>query len=168
MAEEKTLYEGHPAMFRNAPITFVWRVVMTPIAAGVAAAVWGRCRGESAELMQMGLLLAVLAVALYAAIAMLRWWVACLGTNLTVTDQRIIVRRGLLSKATNEVRHKDIRNIQVYQSVLQRLFGVGSIGIASAGHSGIEISVCGLRDPQRIADLVRAGQQDQPPAGRSP
>jgi hypothetical protein len=49
---------------------------------------------------------------------------------------------------------RDVRNIEIDQSVFQRMFGVGSIGIASAGQSGIEIQFAGIRDPDGVKTLI--------------
>ena len=67
------------------------------------------------------------------------WYVKCLGTTLTVTNEQTTLRRGILSKYTNDVFHENVRNIIVRQSFLQRMCGVGTIGISSAGQAGIEI-----------------------------
>ena len=65
-----------------------------------------------------------------------------------------------MSKSTNEVRHKDIRNLQVSQSIFQRLFGVGTLEIASAGHGGVEIKISGIPKPQELADIIRRAQDE--------
>ena len=86
------------------------------------------------------------------------WWLVTQATELTVTDERTILRKGLLSKQTNEVRHEDVRNIQVSQTFIQRMLGVGRISVSSAGQDTIEISIDGVRDPQSLADLIRMRQ----------
>ena len=78
---------------------------------------------------------------------LLSWWLDCLGHRLVVTDRRTIFRKGLLSKFTNEVLHIHVRNIQVNQSIFQRLMHVGSIDISSAGQAGIEIFIRGVPNP---------------------
>ncbi len=85
---------------------------------------------------------------------LLIWWLGCLGTTLTVTDRRVILRRGLLSRSSNEVWHTDINNVQVTQSFLQRLTGVGSIGISTAAQEGIEIQVGGIPDPDAVRQII--------------
>ena len=47
---------------------------------------------------------------------LLIWWLQCLGKTLIVTTTRTTLRRGILSKATTEVWHKDVRNVQITQS----------------------------------------------------
>ena len=80
------------------------------------------------------------------------WWIACLGTTLLVTDRRVTLRRGILSR--------DIRNVQVRQGVLQRLFDVGDLGLSSSGQGGIEIEVAGIPHPRRVAALIDAGRRE--------
>jgi uncharacterized membrane protein YdbT with pleckstrin-like domain len=87
-------------------------------------------------------------------IILLIWWLQTLGTKLTVTDERITLRKGILSKYTNEVFHTDIRNVQLDQSFFQRLFDVGTIAISTSGQEGIEISVQGIPHPQNVRDLI--------------
>jgi len=82
------------------------------------------------------------------------WWLSALGTTLKVTNRRTTLRYGLISKYTSEVRHEDVRNLQVSQSVFQRLFGVGRIAISSSGQAGLEIEVSGIRDPESIKTLI--------------
>jgi membrane protein YdbS with pleckstrin-like domain len=76
-------------------------------------------------------------------------------TRLKVTSRRTVLESGILSKQTNEVRHSDIRNIQVRQGVFDRLFGVGELELSSAGQSDVEIDVRGIPNPQEVADLIR-------------
>jgi DNA-directed RNA polymerase subunit RPC12/RpoP/membrane protein YdbS with pleckstrin-like domain len=85
---------------------------------------------------------------------LLIWWLRCLGTTLTVTNKKTILRKGILSKHTNEVRHSDVRNVQVSQGIFQRIFGVGKIGVASAGHGDIEIQVAGIPNPVKVKNII--------------
>lgn len=120
---ETSLYQAHPAMFRNHPLGFILSLLLIAF---------------------YGLGLVILLV----------WWLRVLGTMLIVSNERVTLREGILSKHTNEVYLSDIRNVQIRQGVLQRLFGVGTIGIATAGHSGVEIAVAGLPNPQKIKDIL--------------
>ena len=54
-------------------------------------------------------------------VLLLVWWIQVLGTTLTVTNEQTTLRKGILSKYTNDVFHSNVRNIQVRQSFLQRL-----------------------------------------------
>ena len=82
------------------------------------------------------------------------WWLNTLETTLTVTTKRTVLRRGILAKSTTEVRHRDVRNIQISQSVFQRMAGVGTIGISSAAQSDIEIVAQGMPNPQKVKQII--------------
>ena len=48
----------------------------------------------------------------------------------------------------------DVRTVNLSQSFLQRIFGVGKIGISSTGQSDVEISVSGQPDPENIKEAI--------------
>lgn len=88
------------------------------------------------------------------AILLIRWYIRCLGTTLTITDQRTTLRKGILSKSLTEVWHANVRNVQIDQTLGQRLFGVGRLAISSAGQSGMEIDVEGIPNPDRAKRFI--------------
>lgn len=104
----------------------------------------------------IGFILCLLLILCYGLglLILLNWWLKVLNTTLIVTNERVVLRTGILSKHTNEVYISDIRNVQVSQGLLQRIFGVGSIGISSAGQADIEIKVDGISKPQKIKDII--------------
>lgn len=87
-------------------------------------------------------------------IMMIVWYLECRATRVTVSNLRTTLHEGILSRSISEVWHRDVRNVQIHQSFLQRMTGVGRISISSAGQSGIEIDVRGLRDPDSIKRLI--------------
>lgn len=97
----------------------------------------------------------ILCIALVGFVVYLVEWLKMRSTRLIVTNQRTTLQRGILDKRTNEVRHADIRNVQVTQGFMQRMFGVGTIELSSSGQADVEIAVKGIPDPQRIAELIR-------------
>ena len=100
------------------------------------------------------ILAAILCLVGVGVIIFLVWWLKCIGTKLTVTNERTSLRRGVLSKSLVEVWHRDVRNVQLYQTFGQRVFGVGQLGISSAGQGGVEIEVSGIPDPDKVKQLI--------------
>ena len=88
------------------------------------------------------------------ALILLVWWIRCLGISLVVTDKRVTLRRGLLSKATNDVLIADIRNVKIEQSMWQRIFGVGKVAVSTSGQADMEIEVQGLPAPERVKAII--------------
>ncbi len=87
-------------------------------------------------------------------IIMLIWWLMCKSERLIITEESIELQTGLLSKHQNEIFFEDIRNVQIKQSLCDRIFNVGYIGISSAGQDGIEIEISGIHNPDAIRDFI--------------
>jgi uncharacterized membrane protein YdbT with pleckstrin-like domain len=87
-------------------------------------------------------------------IALFFWWLWCRCATLTITDERVTLRTGILTTKLSEVLHRDIRNVQITQSLLQRLTNAGKIGISSAGQAGIEIEIDGIVDPNAVKAII--------------
>jgi len=81
-------------------------------------------------------------------------WLECKGKILTVTTEKVSMQSGILSRHTNDVFHEDIKNIQVSQSLIQRMLDVGSLAISSAGTGGVEIAIAGIPDPNRVKRII--------------
>jgi uncharacterized membrane protein YdbT with pleckstrin-like domain len=87
-------------------------------------------------------------------VILLVWWIRSRGTVLTVTNERTILRTGILSKSLNEVWHRDVRNVVLEQKPMQRLFDVGRIAVSSAGQDDVEISVDGIPFPGEVKRII--------------
>jgi len=85
---------------------------------------------------------------------LLAWYLKVKSTKLIVTDKDILLERGLLSKERSEVSIKSIRTVKVRQSFFNRIFGVGSIELYTAGDLP-EIEVKGMPDPNKVRDIIK-------------
>jgi uncharacterized membrane protein YdbT with pleckstrin-like domain len=81
--------------------------------------------------------------------------VSVLGSAYRITSQRVSSRRGIVARSVSEVEVSDIRNVRVDQSALQRILGIGDVGVSTAGQSGMEITFHGVRRPAEVAELIR-------------
>jgi len=75
-------------------------------------------------------------------------------TVYTVTSKRVVQKRGIIGRDMSEVELKDIRNVVVKYGILDRLLGIGNIGLGTAAHSGMEIKLKGCRHPERVRQLI--------------
>ena len=144
---EQTLYRARPVMFKNRPIVFVLLCLYSIWSISILLSPADPLLPPVLSLYRYGFIVGAI-------VCWLRWFFNCLGTTLTVTTVRSILRKGILSKHISEVWHRHVRNVQVKQGMLQRVFNVGSIGISSAGQSDIEIMVSGLVDPYKAKGVV--------------
>lgn len=88
-------------------------------------------------------------------------WVKRSSVVLRVYRGRVTLERGILSKCERELFMRDIRSIDIDQSFLGRLAGIGDITIATAASADAVEFVEGVPDPQRIRDLIIAQRQGQ-------
>jgi len=82
------------------------------------------------------------------------------GSRYTVTLEAVTEERGLLSRTSSEVRIRDIRNMVVHQSALNRMLGIGSVAFSSAAGDKAEVVFRDVPRPHAVRDLVR-GVQDR-------
>lgn len=74
---------------------------------------------------------------------------------LEVTEDEVHLERGVFSRSATEIRLRDIKSVEVFQTLMQRLLGVGRIRLATAGTEGWEIEAEGLLDPEGIRELIQ-------------
>jgi hypothetical protein len=63
----------------------------------------------------------------------IRWW----STVYAVTDHRVLVQRGFLSRAVDEIPVDQIRGVDASQSLWSRIFRYGTVRVSSEGGRGI-------------------------------
>lgn len=87
------------------------------------------------------------------------WWKRR-GLTLTILPERIKLERGVLSKQVTDLFITDVRAVETKQSFFQRMFGVGTVVIATAaGDASDEIVAAGVPDPMAIKDLIIGRRQ---------
>ncbi len=80
-------------------------------------------------------------------------YVQSIYTKFTITKESVTLEKGIFSKYYNEIRMKDIRQVQLSQSLWQRMFGAGELYISSS-LPGMEIVISGLPNPKKIRALI--------------
>ncbi|GIW73488.1 MAG: hypothetical protein KatS3mg103_0010 [Phycisphaerales bacterium] len=141
-----------PAMFRARPFSFI-ALLLGMTGAGVLALV-AAIRKEPLWPADGFWLVVCLLVFLASAITMLVWFLKTMSACLEITTKRTTESYGLLSRATSEVLHDNIRNIAVKQSFIDRVFNVGQIEISSAGQAGVEITMKNIRNPHGVREII--------------
>ncbi|MDB4260571.1 PH domain-containing protein [Porticoccaceae bacterium] len=91
---------------------------------------------------------------------LLTWHLKNKASKLSVNNNEILFEKGLLSKERSEVNLTSVRTTKVKQSFFNRIFGVGTIEIYTAGDSP-EIIASGMPDPNKIRELIKANQNGE-------
>jgi uncharacterized membrane protein YdbT with pleckstrin-like domain len=137
---ERVVWVGRPS----------WRARLSIVATGAVVAVlvlalllWIGWEGIGA-----GAFLIIVLVTLGWALLETIFW------KYTLTDRRIFVRHGLLSVTEETARLGRVQDITLRQSIFDRLFGVGTLSIDTAGTEGGALDFRGLRRPTEVREVV--------------
>lgn len=108
----------------------------------------------------LGFLLCILLVPVGLGILIfLYWYLQTKASKLIVTERDVLFEKGLLSKERSEIDIDGIRTVKVSQSFTDRIFGVGTIELFTAGDSA-EIMARGMPDPNRVREIIKAHQKE--------
>ena len=163
VSEETELFRVHPAFIRCRPIKALGMgllgllgMVALLAGSGVGLGLGDMDRLDSLPgglVMSLGGALVVVSL-----LTFLWWWIGTVFTTVTVTTKRTVHRVGIIARNSSEVQHDDVRNLQIDQSILERILGIGDIAISSSGQDDMEIVAVGVPNPERIAKVVRKYQ----------
>lgn len=134
-------YSNDPKMFRANPVGFVFLVLLIPLGFGLMT------------IMPQGAAVVGLVPSVIGLLALGAWWLGTYSNRLTVTERHIRHRRGILSKSVKEIALHKVRAVDVYQSFIHRMTGVGRVSIYTTGDVP-EIVLGGLPEPDRIKEAI--------------
>jgi membrane protein YdbS with pleckstrin-like domain len=77
-------------------------------------------------------------------------------TSYKVTNQRIVIESGVLSRSLEEIDLRSVDDIEFRQGVLERLFGIGEVFVVSTDKVAPKFMLHGIPDPRKTRELVRA------------
>lgn len=78
-------------------------------------------------------------------------------TRYRVTNQRLTIESGLVSKRVDDVDLRTVEDVGLEQSPLERLLGVGRLTIVSTDRQRPRLELYGVTDPRNVRERVRAG-----------
>lgn len=74
--------------------------------------------------------------------------------NYYITNKRIVHVYTFLSKKISSIPNGKIQDLHMRQNIIDRLFGIGTIYINSAGSGNIEMRLRGLKNPEQVKKLI--------------
>ena len=76
---------------------------------------------------------AAYALALVAVVLLVRQWFLSWITEIAVTNRRVIYKRGLIRRQTNEMNMDKVESVQIDQSILGRMLDYGDVKLLGTG-----------------------------------
>ena len=80
-------------------------------------------------------------------------------TTFTITDERLIIERGIISKHMQQTRIDRVQNVNTNQGPLERMLRVGVVDFDTAGTTDSDFRFIGVANPQEIVTVVNRAQR---------
>ena len=168
-AGEQVLYEGHPS-WRSILDFYLKGFAATAVIALIVAIVTGM--GDGGPDSGLVTIIALVGVALTILIGFVRR----VATSYTITNRRLHIKRGIVSRTIQETRLERVQNVNYTQSVIQRLLQIGNVDFDTAAGDDYGFVFDGVADPSDVVHMVdeatrRGGAEglgDEPGTARQP
>jgi hypothetical protein len=82
-------------------------------------------------------------------------WLEALTTRYKLTNERLMVTRGFISKTIEETELYRVNDVSMKQSIMERMFGLGDIRLDSTDSTTPEPQIKDVKNPERVKDLIR-------------
>ena len=75
-------------------------------------------------------------------------------TNYTITDRRLHIKRGIVSRTIQETRLERVQNVNYHQTVMQRVLQVGDVDFDTAAGDDYNFVFSGVAEPADVVHMV--------------
>ncbi len=140
---EKVIYEGHPS----------WRAILGFYLKG---ALVGAAAGVLAALINEGAGLGVVTFVVVLAITILAGFIRRVATVYTITDRRLNIKIGIVSRKVQETRLQRVQNVNYNQGVYERLMQIGDVEFTTAGTDESNFVFAGVAQPEQVVQQVES------------
>jgi membrane protein YdbS with pleckstrin-like domain len=137
---EQVIFQGHPS----------WRAILGFYLKGIAVAV---VLGVIAKLVADNGT-AFLVILIVIAVTVLAGFVKRVATTYTITDRRLNIKRGIVSREIQETRLERVQNVNYRQSVFQRLMQIGDVDFDTAATDDYNFVFYGVAGPGDVVHSV--------------
>ncbi len=150
---EKVLYQGHPSW--RAIVGFYLKGFLIAAIVGIACAL--------IDTTAHGVIVALV----IGGLAVLAGFVKRVATTYTITDRRLNIKRGIVSRKVQEGRLQRVQNVNFSQSVYQRMMQIGDVEFDTAGTEESNFVFAGVAQPEEVVEQVDRATHAQGNAGGS-
>jgi uncharacterized membrane protein YdbT with pleckstrin-like domain len=123
-------------------------VVLLPVVVGVTAYVCSLDKVNNHKAAVYAILIAAALILIWFSVRPLLLW---LSTRYVLTNRRVLVRTGVLSRNGRDVPLTRVNDVSFQRTIIERMFGSGTLTIESAGERGQVV----LRDVPKVEAVQR-------------
>ncbi len=135
------IFQGHPS----------WRAILGFYLKGILVAA---IVGVLAKLFDASSATVFLIVLVSIGLTVLIGFVKRVATTYTITDRRLNIKRGIVSREIQETRLERVQNVNYKQSVYQRLMQIGDVDFDTAAGDDYNFVFSGVADPGDVVHRV--------------
>jgi uncharacterized membrane protein YdbT with pleckstrin-like domain len=143
---EEIVFEGHPS----------WRALLSFYIGGLFGAAVVAVIVALAASTGAGIAAGVVLFALWVVVGFVRR----MATTYLVTNQRLYIRRGILSKREQQTRIDRVQNVNTDQRFRDRILRVGTVDFDTAGTDDSEFRFVGIASPGKVVAAVDRAQRE--------
>lgn len=144
---ERVLYEGHPS-WRSALDFYVKGLAVASGATLIVALVTSFATGGANE----GLVLIVALAGV--TLTIVGGLVKRIAISYTITDRRLHIKSGIVSRTVQETRLGRVQNVNYRQTLLQRLLRIGDVDFDTAAGQELDFIFSGVAEPADVVHRV--------------
>lgn len=152
-AGEHVLFSGHPSW--RSTLTFYLKGLLVTVVIVIIA----QLVGDTGSAVGAGVLVF--------AIVLVVGFLIRVGTTYTITNHRLHIKRGIISRRTQEARLERVQNVNTDQGVLERILQVGTVDFDTAGTTDSDFAFRGVSQPERVVRAVDTAQREHADETRS-
>jgi membrane protein YdbS with pleckstrin-like domain len=156
---EETLFETRPRFFmylKSAIIKFIALIVIIYIFGFVVSAAAG-IQNYLISIVRIPLVEATVYILLFLMLILILWIIWDLlswnYTMYTLTNQRVILQKGVIRKNKTYMHYDKIQDINVSQGLIERLISSGDIAIFG-GHEHTRLILNDIPNPTKVEDMI--------------
>jgi len=150
---EHELFEGHPS-WRSTLAFYIKGLIATVVAAALVAGI----SHIAEDSVQTGWVVVTAVVLLVGVLVV--GYVKRMATVYTITNRRLHIKRGIVSRRTQEARLERVQNVNTDQSALERILQVGTVDFDTAGTDDHGFKFEGVADPTEVVQAVDRAQRE--------
>lgn len=140
--DEQVIFQGHPS----------WRAILGFYLKGIVVAALA---GVVAKLISDSGATVFLVVLVAIAITVLAGFVKRVATTYTITNRRLNIKRGIVSREIQETRLERVQNVNYRQSVYQRVMQIGDVDFDTAATEETnDFIFAGVANPEDVVHRV--------------
>jgi uncharacterized membrane protein YdbT with pleckstrin-like domain len=148
---EIVIYEGHPSW--RSTIAFYLKGLL--IAAAIGAIIWFAASNGGG----VGAFVVVFVLAII--VGFIRRYF----TVYTITNQRLRIQRGIVSRDIQQTQIERVQNVNTNQGILERMLVVGTVDFDTAGTGDADFKFIGVNSPEKVVEAVDKAHHANAQAG---